>query len=387
MKSSGLMKGEVGLATGIGTAMALLIQPILGKWSDKVDARRPFIFICSLVAFFAFTSFPYATSLATFCLLFALGTNGTTYLQASTAAIAGRMVSGPGGGKVYASLRVWGSVGYIIVSLTTGILLRYFHKGPLGKAELDPVFFIGPSLFLGIAALAWFLPDRRNRDEQAVSRVKVPISGNLKTFLISYFLYNISLYGATSFLSIYMETLGADGLWITGMFAAGVVIEVMVMTQSGAWSDRYGRRPALAISYILLPIRLFLYAPATGPLWLLMVQSLHGINFGIVGAVAVAFANDLAGEGTHGQAQARLFATQGFAAAVGPVLFGFTSEAFGLRTMFVVAGAIALAAAVVLVFGVEDSHSGSRSIADRFPTSLRPFVAWLDHPPRLMRNK
>jgi len=47
------------------------------------------------------------------------------------------------------------------------------------------------------------------------------------------------------------------------------------MTQVGRLTDIYGRRPALAIAFLLMPLRLLLYIPATGPLWVLAVQTLH----------------------------------------------------------------------------------------------------------------
>jgi MFS family permease len=379
MEAAGLTRFQIGLVTGLGTGLAIVVQPLLGRLSDRFDARRPFICASALGAGLAYLSFPMASGLLTFMVLVALGANGTTYLQTAGGVLVGRMVQSRQGGAAYANFRVWGSVGYIVTSLVSGFLV-----GPraTGRAGLDAVFHYGPLLFFVVAALAWGLPDRKSEVEQTAEDRRAPLPQNLRRFLGAYFFYVLALYGASGFLSLYLKSLGATGLWITGTFAAGVVVEVLVMRWSGRFSDRYGRRPALAVSFLLLPVRLLLYVPATGPLWVLFVQSLHGINFGIVGAVAVVFVNDLATERTRGHAQARLAAVAGFATALGPMVFGLAAQAMGLAAMFAVAAGFAAIGAAILVFGVEDSHPASASLADRCPPGLRKALAWLDAPPQ-----
>jgi PPP family 3-phenylpropionic acid transporter len=179
---------------------------------------------------------------------------------------------------------------------------------------------------------------------------------NLDYFLLAYFFYQFGLYGASPFLALYMQQLGGSPLLITAMFAAGVICEVLVMTRIGRWTDTYGRRPALAASFLLMPIRLLLYVPATGPLWVLCVQSLHGINFGIVGTMAVVFVNDLAGDANRGALQARLAVTSGLALAIAPLLCGWLSDQIGIRGMFAAMSLVGAAAAVLFVAKVRDSH-------------------------------
>ena len=146
----------------------------------------------------------------------------------------------------------------------------------------------------------------------------------------------------------------------------------------GRFSDRFGRRPALAITFALLPLRLLLYIPATGPLWVLAVQSLHGLNFGIMGAISVVFVNDLATDRTRGHAQARLFAVAGFATAIGPLILGLAAEWTSLAQMFGVASAIAAIGAVVFLLFVQDTRPDFESVSNRLPLRLRGYVNWLN---------
>jgi PPP family 3-phenylpropionic acid transporter len=376
MMAMGLDRARIGLVTGIAAATAIVFQPLLGRLSDHFDRRLPFIVGSALLAFVSYSAFPLARDWMGVLVLSALGTNGIGYLQVAGGVLVGRMVRASEGGATYASYRVWGSVGYIVVSLLSGFLVTIPREGVVRREMLDPVFRYGPILFALVAVLGFFLPDKRTpKTAEPVTKATIP--ANLRRFLLAHFLYTLALYGASPYLSLYLKELGATGPWITGVFAGGVLIEVLVMTRSGSLSDTWGRRPALAIAFVLLPLRMLLYIPATGPAWIAAVQSLHGLNFGIVGAVAVAFANDMAPANAKGMGQARLAAVAGLAMAIGPMLFGVVSQATGLRLMWGAAAAVAALAAIVLLFWVEDSHPSSHSIGQRFG-----WLKWLDEPPR-----
>jgi MFS family permease len=290
------------------------------------------------------------------------------------------MVREGGGGAAYANLRLWGSIGYILVATLTGLLLSGNANLSLSREGLDPVFRWGPLLFLAITALAWVLPDRKT--DPTLATVGHSAGPNFRVFLVAYFLYLFALYGASSFLSLYLQSLGANSFWISLTFVGGVMVEVIVMRYAGYWSDHYGRRPLLLLSFFTLPLRLLLYIPAETPGAVAAVQLLHGINFGIMGAVAIVFANDLAGEGSHGLAQAKLAAATGLSGAFGPWILGAVAGRFGLPAMFLVAAVVALAAFAIMLLGVEDSRQESHALGERGPAWSRPIGRILDAPPR-----
>ena len=382
LQSAGFDKRMIGVALGVGSGLGFAIQPLIGRLTDRLDARRPFISVMALTAAAAYLAIPYAGSFAGYLMLIAVGTNGTMYLQTVGGVLVGRLVQAGQGGAAYANLRLWGSVGYIVAAVCVGLGLGQRISD---REVLTQIFRFGPLVFVPIALLAWALPDVRKQDARAPefgAALRDSLAPDLRRFLLAYFFYCMALYGASSFLSLFMRSLGASGPWVSATFVGGVIVEVFVMRWAGKFSDRYGRRPALAFSFLLLPIRLLLYVPATSPAWIFAVQLLHGLNFGIVGAVAIAFANDLSDNRTRGYAQSRLSASQGLAMAIGPLLFGEAAQRLGLAAMFVSAAFVALLGALTMVFGVHDSHPESRSIAERFPSKLQPALRWLDTPPR-----
>ncbi len=412
--ASGLNRSQYGVVIALGTGVALLIQPILGKLSDKYDTRRPFIVAAAALAGAAYLCYTGANTMGLFILLTAIGVNGFGYLNAVGGVLVGRLKQEQGkGGATYIKYRVWGSVGYIVIGLTTAFLLnnRPVNAPALSRAGLDPVFHYGPLLFFVIAVVALFVPDARritpppapprsgegslvnesgvsnkavvgSGDSSEVSVLPSPLWGagylrsrwrggviigrrglpslatltNLDRFLVAFFLYQFALYGASAYLALYMKSLGAPPHWITAMFAAGVVSEVLVMTSVGRLTDKYGRRPALALALLLMPLRLLLYIPATGPLWVLLVQTLHGLNFGIVGTIAIVFVNDTATDANRGRLQARLAAAGGLGTALGPVACGAISQNYGLPAMFACMSVVGFMAFAVFWKWVKESH-------------------------------
>lgn len=395
MEASGLKRAQIGLVMGMGSGLALLVQPLLGRLSDRLDLRRPLMALAAAAAGLAYLAYRSANGLLAFILLTALGSNALLYLNAAGGVLIGRLVgSGGRGGATYAGYRVWGSVGYILVALSTGRLLRPgTHSGAaLGRDALRPVFTYGPWLFFLIVVAALLVPDRRKSDDSGAqatpnAEIDAALSANrllparLQIFLVAFFFYQVALYGSTAYLSLFLKSLGATPLWITGVFAAGVVCEVLVMTRVGRFADRYGRRPALAVAFLLMPIRLLLYIPARGPLWVLFVQTMHGLNFGIMGAIAIAFVNDLANEHNRGAAQARLAAAGGLATAIGPILCGWLADRVGLGGMFAAMSVMGFIGAFIFLTRVHESLPDPVALPTNLPAFLHPVLRLLAGPP------
>jgi MFS family permease len=246
---------------------------------------------------------------------------------------------------------------------------------------LDRAFSTVPFLFYLIAIVAFLVPDFHKDRNVDPALVKMPLPLNLKWFLLCNSLYNFALYGASSFLSIYMKSLGGSALWVTMMFAGGVVCEVLILRQSGRFSDIYGRRPLLVFTFAILPLRLMLYIACVAPLGVFLVQILHGLNFGIMGAIAIVLVNDLATDANRGQAQARLAVSSGIASTFSPVILGLVSQYYGLRAMFAVAAVFALAGFLILVYKLQETHPAAQPLSSRGPDRLRWLMRLLEAPP------
>jgi len=391
----GLSKAQIGIVAGVGSGTMLLIQPLIGRLSDRIDARRPLMLVSTIIAGLSYFAFAHVHTFLAFLLLTIAGVNGIGYLNVAVGVLVGRIQGAPKlAGRAYAGYRVWGSIGYVVVALGTGLLLGHAGHTHLDRASLVPIFTYGPITYLLVAIASLMVPDRKKpmtphsetsgiepeAKWPAAVEERSAVDRNLQTFLIAFFLYSFAMGGVISYLGLFMKRLGETPLWISSTFAVGVISEVLVMVQIGRLSDRFGRRPALAVAFLALPVRLLLYIPATSALWIMAVHAMHGLNFGIMGAIAVVFVNDLAPAANRGVAQARLAAAQGLAASVAPMTGGFLADHIGMGWMFAVMAVVATAAAVLFLTQVHESHPTPESLEDRCHPILRPVARLLAAP-------
>lgn len=387
----GMSASQIGLIASLASLSMLIVQPLLGVLSDRIDRRRPLIIVSSLVSAAAYYGYANVHGLAGFILVTIIGVNGMNYVAIACSVIVGRLVSAPEqAGRAWSAYRVWGSIGYVIVSVGVGFWLAHNPAhSHLDRAILGSLFRSVAVVFACVAATAIAMPDpHRHADvPSTVIGVKedrppgVILSNDMLLFCGAYFLYSFAMSGLFTYLSLYMKWLGESSTWITGTFATGVIFEAIVMSRIGRWTDRHGRRPALVLSFLSLPVRILLYLLGAGPLWILCVSAMQGLNYGIMGATSIVFVNEIADASSRGAAQARLSAVSGLAASIAPYTAGMLVQHLGIHWMLGVMAVISAAGSAVFIARVKESHPSAVSIVDECPAYLRGLARLFAAPP------
>lgn len=245
----------------------------------------------------------------------------------------------------YTSIRIWGSIGFIVAVAALGPYLDAH-----GAGMLPPVLLL---LMAGIWIMSLWVPERavghRAIGHEPLSRVlRRPA---VLALLAGCFLAQMSHGPYYAFFSIYLEGHGHSRSVIGQLWALGVIAEVVLYLFMHRLLPRFGLRNLFLFSLGLTTLRWILIALFPQELALLvMAQVLHMASFGMYHAVAIQLVHRYFVGRNQGRGQA-LYSSLSFGAggAVGSLLSGYLWDTAGAQVVYLGA-AIASATAFGIVW-------------------------------------
>jgi len=250
----------------------------------------------------------------------------------------------------YTIIRLWGSVGFIIIVWGLGIVF-----------ESLSISYV-PLILLVSMALVWLLtlsiPDTppEPHDESQESLKVILSKPRVIALLLACFLMLASHGPYYTFYSIYLEDHGYSSSFIGQMWALGVVAEVVLFLFMHRLIVVSGLRKLFLLSLFLASTRWLLIAFFVDNLLLLcLAQLLHAATFGICHAVAIQYIHKYFRGKLQGRGQG-LYSSTSFGAgfAIGSLLTGFGWETLGATTCFTVASISAFVAMIIAWIWVRD---------------------------------
>lgn len=177
-----------------------------------------------------------------------------------------------------------------------------------------------------------------------------------------------------------VSTRGSIAFWSGLVFSAQAVTMMLSSPVWGTLADRYGRKPMLIRATIGGAVMVALMGFAQSAEQLVLIRTFQGLLTGIVSAtsamVAATVPKEKSGE-SLGLIQTGLWV----GAAVGPLIGGVVSEAFGYRASFWFTGAALALAGVAVIFWVkEDFERPPPQKRVRFWESYRDLLRVPDMP-------
>lgn len=253
----------------------------------------------------------------------------------------------------YSKVRVWGSVGFIIIVMALGWLLEFFEP------SIVPI-----ALFLstaGIWLVSLSVPESASRH---MSLSQVSLKSLLKrpaviAFLLMCFLMQASHGPYYTFYTIYLEENGYGRGLIGQLWALGVFAEVIIFLFMHRWLPRFGLRYVLLMSLILSACRWLLIALFPQNLAILtFAQLLHAASYGTYHAAAIAWVHRHFTGKTQGRGQA-LYSSVSFGAggALGSLISGYLWLTPGpMWTYFLAASACMIAFIISYIWLKDDDR-------------------------------
>lgn len=240
----------------------------------------------------------------------------------------------------YGRIRLWGSMGFLAVVLFYGFVfqrLDWFWLVPLMLPLIVMTF---------LSALNNDFADHYHTQQkpgwQAVREILRRTQ--VKAFLLSALLMQLSFGPFYVFYSLYLERHGYSASLIGAYWALGVVAEIIVLFYSRRWLRRFSATRVVQFALLLGVVRWLLVARYPDDMVLMaLVQIIHAVNFGAFFAASMAlvqrfFPGRLS---VHGQGMLYGFSS-GIGGVLGALLAGMVWEAYGGGATFVMAASASL---------------------------------------------
>ncbi|MHB8086874.1 MAG: MFS transporter [Anaerolineaceae bacterium] len=179
-----------------------------------------------------------------------------------------------------------------------------------------------------------------------------------KPFTIFLIIVSIFTLGNSSdgFLVLRAQNLGISVVGILIMLAAYNLVIALIATPAGSWSDRIGRRRLIIGGWLVYAVIYFGFALAQSAWHVWVLYIIYGVYYGLAFGTANAMVADLVPENMRGTAYGTYHAVIGLLAFPSSLIAGIlwqgvgSWDGFGPSAPFIFGGALALIAALMMLF-------------------------------------
>jgi PPP family 3-phenylpropionic acid transporter len=338
LEEQGLSPTEIGLLLAIQPAFAMFAPAFFCSWADRRSAHRASLVLASVGAALGFSTLLAADAFATYALAmaaYALFVTSIVPLIDSLALEAVREARAS-----YSHLRIFGSFGFVVASLSVGLLVP----------KLDRVVLLVPlGLMLGAAAFATLIRTRIARASLAEA-IRPTLSTGLFYLLAASALHWIACAPFHGSLALHVRALGLPTSVVGGAAALGVAAEIVVMTLYPRTLQRLSEGAVLGLAFSASALRWLGMSFATSAMAIVGLSLLHGLTFGAFYIAAVSFLARTIPPERRARGQGLFGAvTFGAGGLVGFAVSGVGFDALGGPGLFAAAAAAEIVAALLVL--------------------------------------
>lgn len=181
---------------------------------------------------------------------------------------------------------------------------------------------------------------------------------------------------ATPLYAVYRQRYGFSAVELTLIFATYAAVLVPSLLLFGQLSDRFGRRPVIAVGLVCGAVGLALFASAHGTPWLFAARVVQAFGTGLVTAAAAAALVELEPGGHHDRAAVATVLGNNGGSAAGPLVAGMLAQwAPDPLVLSYLIGIACLAFALLGVLSIRDPVAAGGRWRPQRPSVPRPVRA------------
>ena len=350
-RSVGLSLGEIGLLGSLAAAVGLVGAPLWGTLADRYPTSRLILPLAATLAALAALGLALArepVAIAGAVIAFSVALAGLTPILDARALETVR-----GDPDRYGRVRVWGSIGFVVVVWLTGFLIERAGIASLFTVYV-PLLAVTAVVAVALRGAGRILPPLPRLSGIGLVLRQLPLRG----FLVAAFAVWSASMAINAFLSIHLLDIGAPGELVGSAWAIGAMVEMPIMWAYPALAARFGARRLLVAGAAAFAVRALALPFLVHPVAATLTMLLHGAGFGLLLVGGVTHVSRHAPPGAAATAQGVLTAVVfSLSMIVGPGLGGLAAGAWGLPVMFGIAAAVGIAGVVLMSIAVADRNS------------------------------
>lgn len=328
-------------ALSASRSVVMIISPLLmGALADRFQTRKTIYLSCHFLSaaiwcFYFFTSNFWAMLIITVCYT-VFYSPIISFLEAFTIDILASRK------KSYGSIRVWGTIAFIVTVFILGKIL-----------DIYPIRIILFFILTGSAIQAAFaikIPEVNHRNNKPFYHEAKTLLKRREVviFLISAFLMLVSHGMYYGFFSIHLESLGYDRTFTGAAWGLASTAEILVMVNSNRIFKRFSINTVIIFAFIMAVLRWLTLSLAISPVIILLSQPFHAFSYGAFHISSVLYIDSMTSDETKTLGQAVNNAvTYGLGLMVGFFLSGWLYEKAGAHALFGLSSLIALIGGII----------------------------------------
>lgn len=350
LDGKGFNSRQVGEILAILTATKIIAPSLWALLSDKVGKPLLVIQFGGLLTLISFLFLFWAASFWSISCALALFTLFWTAILPQLEVHSLSTIRGCN--KIYARVRLWGSIGFIVLAVLAGEVISSFgYESFTVLGTIILVFLYGSTL--GLKAV-----------KQKVTAQQVDISSitdklinkRFITFFVAGILLQLSFAPYYGFFALFLRDLDYSGLAIGLLISIGVVAEVIAFIYMGKIFKRYSVQALLVFSLFITAIRWLLtplVADSVG--WLSLIQLSHAASFAIYHSACMAFISSYFNKHQQSRGQGiYLGGVYGVGGAIGAYITGILwLDGAGANSAFYVAALSSLLGGLIMLFSTK----------------------------------
>lgn len=339
----GVGKEILGLIEGVADSLSSILDILIGYWSDLSGKRKNFVIYGYGLSSFSKVGIALASAWPAFLVFRGLDRIGKSIRTSPRDAIIAASSEKDVRGKAFGLHRAMDTLGAVTGPALAYVILSYFGNA---EAAYRDVFYLAliPA-FLAVAVIIFFvrepkIPPEEKKEKPNFWKSLSLLHSDYKRFLLISCLFSLA-YFSFALLIVRANELGVSTQDILLVYILYNVVYMLSSVPIGQFSDKIGRKPVIAGSFLLYGAICVGFAFATSLWQIAALFAIYGAFVAADESVNKAYISDMMEEKERGMALGAYNTAVGAVYLPASVLFGALWATFGALTAFGAAAAVA----------------------------------------------